>query len=48
MHVNIAKVLLVVKTLIKNIDQQPHYSAAMKIHKNIKQKPHQSATINFK
>ena len=31
MHVNIAKVLLVVKTLIKNIDQQPHYSAAMKI-----------------
>ena len=30
-HVNIAKVLLVVKTLIKNIDQQPHYSAAMKI-----------------
>ena len=30
-HVNIAKVLIVVKTLIKNIDQQPHYSAAMKI-----------------
>ena len=25
------KFLLVVKTLIKNIDQQPHYSAAMKI-----------------
>ena len=31
MHVNIAKVLLVMKTLIKNIDQQPHYSAAMQI-----------------
>ena len=28
-HVNIAKVLLVVKTLIKNIDQQPHYSPAI-------------------
>ena len=30
-HVNIAKVLLVVKTLIKNTDQLPKYSAAMKI-----------------
>ena len=40
MHVNIAKVLLVVKTLIKNTDQQLQYPAAMKIHKNIKQKPH--------
>ena len=28
-HVNIAKVLLVVTALIKNIDQQPHYSAAI-------------------
>ena len=39
MHVNIAKVLLEVKTLIKYIDQQPHYSAAMKIHEDIKQQP---------
>ena len=30
-HLNFAKVLLVVKTLIKNIDHQPHYSAATKI-----------------
>ena len=30
-HANIAKVLLVVNTLIKNIDQQPLYSAVMKI-----------------
>ena len=29
-HVNISKVLVVVKALIKNIDQQPHYSSAMK------------------
>ena len=38
-HVNIAKFLLVVKTSIKYIDQQPNYSAAMKIHENIKQQP---------
>ena len=38
-HVNIAKFLLVVKTLIKYIDQQPNYSAAMKIHENMKQQP---------
>ena len=31
MHVNMAKVLRVVKTLIKNIDQQPIYLAAIKI-----------------
>ena len=31
MHVNMAKVLRVVKTLIKNVDQQPIYLAAMKI-----------------
>ena len=31
MHVDISKVILVAKTLMKNIDQQPHYSAAMKI-----------------
>ena len=31
MHVNITKVLLVVKTLLKNIDRQPHYSVAIKI-----------------
>ena len=30
-YVKTAKVLLVVKTLIKNIEQQPHYSVAMKI-----------------
>ena len=30
MHVDISKVKLVAKTLMKNIDQQPHYSAAMK------------------
>ena len=38
-HVNITKFLLVVKTLIKYIDQQPNYSAAMKIHQNIKRQP---------
>ena len=31
MHVDISKVKLVAKTLMKNMDQQPHYSAAMKI-----------------